>query len=225
MYIIIVGAGNIGSNLIDMASGDGNDVVVIEKDTTRANEIASSYDCMVLNADATSEGTLSDAGISQAEAVISTTNLDTVNVMVMLLAREHNVPNLVTVVHDPLHIPIFEKIGVHIVENPQRLIADHLYHSVRYPAIQNFMRLDDDAELIELQPEAGASILNVPLQEARARGLLPASALVAVVKRGDRVITPSGETEIRPGDRVTVLAGDSSIKRVLKAFGNGDHRP
>ena len=53
MYIIIVGAGDIGTPLIDIATRSGNEVVVIERDTRKADKIASGYDCMVLNADAT----------------------------------------------------------------------------------------------------------------------------------------------------------------------------
>ncbi|MFB6202527.1 MAG: NAD-binding protein, partial [Halorhabdus sp.] len=37
MYIIIVGAGDIGTPLIDIATRSGNEVVVIERDTQRAN--------------------------------------------------------------------------------------------------------------------------------------------------------------------------------------------
>ncbi len=62
--------------------------------------------------------TLKDANVDRADAVISTTNIDAVNIMVMLLSQEHDVPNLVSVVHDPENLPVFEKIGVTLIENP-----------------------------------------------------------------------------------------------------------
>lgn len=222
MYLIIVGAGKIGSNLIDMATSGGNDVVVIEQKEAVANEISTSYDCLVLNADATDDGVLSDAGIDRADAVISTTNLDTVNAMVMLLAREHDVPSLVSVVHDPNHISIFEKIGAHIVENPQRLIADHLYHSVRYPGIKNFMRLGNETEFIEVGVKERAPILDRPLQEAREQGVLPEDVLVAAIKRGEHVVMPKGDTTVEEGDLVTVLVDESSMNDLLRAFAHPD---
>lgn len=37
MYIIIVGAGDIGTSLIDIATQSGNEVVVIERDEKQAN--------------------------------------------------------------------------------------------------------------------------------------------------------------------------------------------
>lgn len=220
MYLIIVGAGKIGSNLIDMATGEGNDVVVIEQDEEVANEISGTYDCLVLNADATEGDILEDASIDRADAVISTTNIDAVNTMVMLLAREYEVPSLVSVVHDPTHIPIFEKIGVNIVENPQQLIADYLYHSVRYPGIEDFMKLSEESEFIEIEPMDGASITEQSLSEARTAELLPENVLVAAIKRDEEVLTPGGDTVIAPEDSVTVLVNDTSADGVLSAFGH-----
>ncbi|MDR5673581.1 TrkA family potassium uptake protein [Halalkaliarchaeum sp. AArc-GB] len=223
MYLIIVGAGKIGSNLIEMATGDGNDVVVVEQDEEVANEISSRYDCLVLNADATESNILEDAGIERADAIISTTNIDAVNTMVMLLAREYEVPSLVSVVHDPAHIPIFDKIGVNIVENPQQLIADHLYHSVRYPGIKDFMTLSEDSEFIEIEPADGSAITQQRLSEARAEGLLPEDVLVAAIKRGEDVLTPKGDTVLSSGDLVTVLVNDTSVDEVLSTFGHSSN--
>ena len=62
MYIIIVGAGDIGTPLIDIATQSGNEVVVIERDETRANRAADEFDCLVLHDDATTKDTLDDAG-------------------------------------------------------------------------------------------------------------------------------------------------------------------
>ncbi|WP_114578362.1 TrkA family potassium uptake protein [Saliphagus sp. LR7] len=225
MYLIIVGAGKIGRNLVEMATGEGNDVVVIEENDEVANEISSEFDCLVLNADATESNLLEEAGVARADAVISTTNIDAVNTMVMLLAREHDVPSLVSVVHDPVHIPIFEQIGVNIIENPQRLIADYLYHSVRYPGVQDFMELSENSEFIEIQPQKDAPVTQQSLSGIREAGILPEDVLIAAIKRDSEVLTPKGNTVMTVGDLVTVLVNDEELDVVLSAFGhetNGD---
>ncbi len=89
MYIVIVGAGDIGMPLIDIATRSGNEVVVIENDPEHADQVAGEYDCLVLNDDATAHGALLDAGIKNADALISTTDRDATNIMVCLLAQEH----------------------------------------------------------------------------------------------------------------------------------------
>lgn len=118
MYIIVIGAGRTGSTVIDLATQDNNEVVVIERDTTLAEEVSASYDCLVINADAASKEILLEAGIEEADALISTTETDAVNLMVTMLGRDYGVDTLVSSVNNPTHIDLFEDLGVSIVENP-----------------------------------------------------------------------------------------------------------
>lgn len=220
MYLIVVGAGSIGSNLIDLAVDDGNDVVVIGRDEARARAVSQRHDCLVLNTDATTNGALRDADIDRADAVISTTNIDAVNIMVMLLAQEHDVPNLVSVVHDPEHLPVFEKIGVNLIENPQRLIADHLYHSVRYPGVHDFIELDNGTELVELTVTEDAPMAGQLLGAAKEEGVLPDGCLVVALKRDGKIRAPQGHTTVQTGDQVTVFTDDATLSDAVAAFTN-----
>jgi trk system potassium uptake protein len=222
MHLIIVGAGNIGTPLIARAVADGNDVVVIERDESRANAAAAEHDCLVLNGDATNNGTLREADVGGADAVISTTDVDAVNIMVMLLAQEHDVPNLVSVVHDPEHLPVFEKIGVNLIENPQRLIANYLYHSVRYPNVSDFIELDDETELIELTVGEGSPMAGRLLEDAHSSGSLPEGCLVVALGRDGRIMAPRGSTTIRAGDQVTVFTDDTTLPDAVAAFTNDE---
>ncbi|MGM0372568.1 MAG: potassium channel family protein, partial [Halobacteriota archaeon] len=135
MYLIIVGAGDIGTPLIEIATAAGNEVVVIERDEARADLIASEYDCLVLNADATNIDTFEEAGAGKADAIISTAEHDATNVMTSLLAEEYEIPHILSVVHNTDHRDLFQRIGVQTMENPEELIADHLYRAVERPAI------------------------------------------------------------------------------------------
>ncbi|ERG91808.1 MAG: K+ transport system, NAD-binding component, partial [Haloquadratum walsbyi J07HQW1] len=87
MYLVVVGAGDIGTPLIEIATRGGNEVVVIEHDDERAEHAATDHDCLVINDDATVKDTLVDAGADRADALISTTDQDAVNIMVCLLAK------------------------------------------------------------------------------------------------------------------------------------------
>lgn len=220
MYLIIVGAGDIGRPLIDIASRGGNDVVVVEQDEVRAEEIAASYDCLVIRADATVHETLIDAGADRADAVIATTDRDATNVMVSLLAQEFEIPNIVSVVHNPEHMKVFEQIGVNTMENPQRLIAEHLYRAVQRPSIVDFLTLGDSAEVFEIVVDDGAPIVGYTVKEAAEDGLLGDDILlVAVERNGDeRPITPRGNTRIDAGDVLTVYSGTGATDEVTRAF-------
>jgi trk system potassium uptake protein TrkA len=219
MYVIVVGAGQIGTQLIDTATRGEHDVVVIEKHEGRADQAASEFDALVLNADATTRSTLEDAGVEKAGAVISTTDRDAVNVMVMLLAREFGVPARVSVVHDPEHMPLFRELGVNAIENPQQLIAEYLLRSVERPSVTDFMHLAGDAEIFEISVTESAPIAGKTLREADEAGLLGEDMLVVAVERGDHTITPKGNTEVQAGDAVTVYSERGIVPDVTRPFG------
>ena len=51
MYIVIVGASGIGKRLTELALKDGNhNVIVIDKEQARCEEIARKYDAVAINA-------------------------------------------------------------------------------------------------------------------------------------------------------------------------------
>ncbi|EMA49240.1 MULTISPECIES: potassium channel family protein [Halococcus] len=225
MYIVIVGAGGIGTPLIEVATAGGNEVVVIEHDAAKAEAAATEYDCLVLNDDATIKETLEDAGADRADALISTTERDATNIMVCLLAQELDVPDVVSVVHDPDHLNVFRQIGVTGMENPQRLIAEHLYRAATRPSIVDFMRIGEHAEVFEVTVAEDADIAGYTLAEADEAGLLPEETLIVAVEReGGDPITPRGGTRIEVGDLLAVYSGEGATPEVTDVFGcDEDH--
>jgi len=226
MYLVIVGAGDIGTPLLEIATTGGNEVVAIERDEGRAERASRQYDCLVINDDATTKETLQDAGAERADALISTTDQDATNVMVCLLAQELDVPNIVSVVHNPEHMNLFKQIGVNTMQNPQRLIAEYLYRAVERPSIVDFMRIGEEAEVFEISVGPDAPIAGKTLREANGAGLLGKGTLIVAIERdGDgEPIAPRGDTRIEAGDLLTVYSSEGATSEVTDIFGHGgDH--
>ncbi|SHG98727.1 potassium channel family protein [Halobaculum gomorrense] len=221
MYVVIVGAGDIGTPLIELATDGGNEVVVIERDPDRAEEAATTFDCLVIEDDATSKDILLDAGADRADAVISTTDHDATNIMVCLLAEELAVPTVVSVVHDPAHMDVFRRIGVNTMENPQRLIADYLYRAVERPTIVDYMRVGDEAEVFEIRVGERSELDGRTMQEAHEAGALGDDTLVVAIERdgADEPIIPRGGTRTQAGDLCTVYSGRGAVPEVTEPFG------
>lgn len=217
MYIIIIGAGKIGSELIDLASGD-HDIVVVEKLEERAQTISSQYDCMVINADGTSRETLEDAGIHEADAVITTTDQDAVNLMVCMLAKEFDVESIVSVVHEGKNETMFNELGVNVIANPPQIIARDLYRAVQRPQIKDFMDLMGSAEVFEITATPDSRIVGVPLEKAKNQGILPRDTIVVAIERDQDVITPTGDTTIEGGDLITVFSKQGSSDPITSIF-------
>jgi len=194
MYAIVVGAGDIGTPLIDIATRSGNDVVVIERNAERAEEAADEFDCLVLNDNATTKDALEDAGAERAGALISTTEADATNFMVCLIAEELDIPEIVSVVHNPEHMSIFEQIGVNTMENPQRLIAEHTLVDSNEEGL-----LHDNMLVVAIERNGAEN------PEAE-----PA--------------TPRGDTRIEVGDLLTVYSATGATPETTDVFGHyADH--
>ncbi|MUV59870.1 TrkA family potassium uptake protein [Halobacterium sp. CBA1126] len=224
MYIVIVGAGDIGDPLIEIATAGGNEVVVIERDDERAERASRNYDCLVINDDATSKETLEEAGADRADALVSTTDQDATNVMVCLLAQELEVPDVVSVVHNPEHMNLFRQIGVNTMQNPQRLIAEYLYRAVKRPSIVDFMRIGEEAEVFEITVEPDAPITGKTLREADEEELLGEEMLVVAIERNGEgpPVTPRGDTTIEAGDLLTVYSSEGATPDVTDIFGHAE---
>lgn len=220
MYVIIVGAGNIGQPLIEIATSGGHEIVVIERDEGRAGTTAETFDCLVLHADATLKETLVEAGAHEADAIISTTDHDATNIMVCLLAQELEIPQLVSVVHRPEDLGVFRQIGVHVVENPQRLIAEYLFRGVSHPSVRDHMKVGDGAEIFQVEVPPGAPIAGKALSEAAEEGILGEDALVVALDRPDagQSVIPRGHTVVNAGDNVVVYVAAGAGERVRAAF-------
>jgi trk system potassium uptake protein TrkA len=224
MYLVIVGAGDIGTPLIDIATAGGNEVVVIERDEERAERASRQYDCLVIHDDATVKDTLQEAGVDRADAIISTTDQDATNIMVCLLAQELEVPDIISVVHNPEHMSVFRQIGVNTMQNPQHLIAEYLYRAVKRPSIVDFMQIGEQAEVFEITVKENAPIKGKTLQEANEDGLIGGETLIVAIDRNGEgePITPRGNTRIEAGDLLTVYSGEGATPEVTDIFGHAE---
>ena len=224
MTAVVIGAGRIGSSVLELAADADVGVTVIERDHERAHDVDTSGNCHVIHGDATERDALHEAGVSDADAVIATTEEDAVNLMVLMLARDLGCETLVSVVHDRANISMFRELGATIIENPQRLIAEYLFRGTYNPGVQDFMHVgdaDSDAEVFEISVSKGASIVGETLEEADVAGYLPPSMVVVAVERDGDVIIPRGHTKVECDDLVTVFSKDGITEEVVTPFNPG----
>ncbi|ESP89714.1 potassium channel family protein [Candidatus Halobonum tyrrellensis] len=218
MYIIIVGAGRTGSKVIELATQDDHEVVVIERDQKLAEETSATYDCMVINADAASKDIMLEAGIQEADALISTTESDSVNLMISMLGKQYDVETLVSSINDPQHMDLFGDLGVNIVESPHELNGQYLYRTVQRPTIRDFMEIGSGAEIFELTVEEGAPIAGLSLIDADSEGLLPEETVIVAIVRDGELNIPRGQSDIQADDTVTIFVKNGASDRITDAF-------
>ncbi len=206
MYMIIVGVGEIGRSLVEIASKGTNDLVVIEENREKAENISREYDLGIYTADAASQDVLLEAGADRADALVATTSDDATNLMVMTLGRELSVPSLVSVVNQSGHSKLFRAQGVNVMEHPEDLVAEHLYNAIQRPKIKDFIPLSGEARVFKATVSTDSSILDTTLEQAKKSRALPEGILIVAIEREGQTLVPSGSTKLEEGDSLTIFA-------------------
>jgi len=213
MYLIIVGAGEIGEKLITLALKNRDDVVVIEKDKDKCNEISKKYDVVVVNADATEKDTLIDSGADNADALISTAD-DATNLLVISLAKSIGIPSLVSLVNNEENEPMFIEKGVNIVGNPAAITAEYLYNAVLRPMVKDFMTLGNKAEIFKISIPNESKVVGKPVGNVK----LPRGVNIIAIERNDEIVIPSEKSVFKEGDLITLLARKDKIDKTMSVF-------
>ena len=215
MYIVIVGAGGIGKRLTELTLKDGNhNVIVIDKDQARCEEIARKYDAVAINADATQEDTLDESEVKKADVLVTTTDDDATNLMVVSLAKNKGVKHLISVVNQEESKPMYMEKGVKMVKSPNIVMAEHLYKSIKHPTVEEYMNVGVYAEIFRLPINSNSKLSGKTITDIG----LPKKSLIVAVERDRKFIIPTDDIELFSGDKVTVLAHKDQVNRVASLF-------
>ena len=120
-------SGTVTKQLIAIAKEQGYKVSVIEKQEERARDIMQEFDVRVFHADIAKGKILEEADVKNANTIIATTRDDAVNLMAMMLGKHYQVENLITMLQDKEHRTMFEKLGVQVLSDPEKIIAQKLF--------------------------------------------------------------------------------------------------
>ena len=87
MKIIIVGAGKVGYTLSEQLSKENHDVTIIDSEEAALRRASDTLDVMGIKGNGVSIPVLKNAGADTADLLIAATNLDEVNMVCSLTAR------------------------------------------------------------------------------------------------------------------------------------------
>ena len=85
-------------------------------------------------------------------------------------------------------------------------------------SITDFMNLSGGAEVVELTVASAAPMAGLTLREANQRGVIDPEALVISIERDEEMLTPKGDTRIRPDDVVTLFSRTGVDEETIDAF-------
>ncbi len=214
MYMIVVGAGNLGYYLAQILLEEEHDVVVVERDEKACEKISNELDLVATKGDGTDPKVLEKAGIKEADAVIALTGQDETNMVVSLLAKELGAKNVAArigrVEYDE---SVLKKLGIDIVIHPEAAAAGYIAELITKPDVLDLAFISrGEAEIMEIKVSQKSKIAGKKVKEIEHP---PGSAIVAVYKH-ENLIIPEPDTTIEVGTKILILAKREVAEKVRK---------
>jgi len=213
MRIVIVGAGQVGSTVVEALHAE-HDLSVIDVARERLEALAYRYDVGTIEANGASRKALQDAGVDKADLFIACTSRDEVNLVACSFARIE-APKATTVIRtsNVEYIQLWRagRLDVDFAVSSEVETAHAVSRSIGMPAARQtdvFARGQVQIVEFDVLDGADASLVGPPLREAR----IPADSRVLGIIRGDSVTLPRGGETIATGDRIVVIGSPEAAR-------------
>ena len=216
MYVIIVGAGNVGHYLAHRLFGDKHTIALVEKDRAMCDLIGQELDILVVNGDGCEISILQAAGIERADVLAAVTGSDEDNLVICQLAKEvFHIDRTVARVNDSRNEHIFNELGVDVPIDSTGILARVIEEEVSLSDFVNLVTFrKGKLALVRFDLPAESPIISKKVSEVT----LPVESVLLAIVRGDGVFIPRGDTIFKPQDEIVALTRIGEESAVLKTF-------
>ena len=209
MYIIIVGAGEVGSYLARILIEEHHDVAIIDSDERLVRALEGHLDALVVHGTGISHDALRRAGIAKADLVLAVTHVDEINIVACMTAAKYSDARTVARVRHAEYLAgesclTAEELGLSLLVGPERAVATEVVGLLGYRGSGEIHFLAEGrVALLELPLSSDSPLTNESLSELRE--VFPEPSLVAAVQGAHDVRIPRGSDLIKPDERAFIL--------------------
>ena len=223
LKIVVVGAGKVGDTLVNRLADEGHNLVIIDKNGERLNQLADQCDCMCISGNGASHEILEEAGVSESDLFIAVTESDELNLLCCTLARQfNNKLSVIARVRNPEYVRdvsyLRSRLGIEMIINPEYEAAVEASRLLFLPAalsVNSFAH--GQAELVKIQIPEG-NILDGKTIAYLGQNITN-DILIAGVERGNDFTIPNGSFELKSGDVISYISTRKANFNFLKLIG------
>lgn len=214
--VVVLGGGRVGVLTAEGLKRRGVSVKIIEQEEQLAQDIAVKLEGVtVLNGDGTDRDFLIEQGISSADAFISTTKNDELNILTAILVKQLGVSRSLTVINRPSYMQLAEAAGIDVAGSPTMLTARKIAHFVLSGGALSVALVEGtQLEAIEFLVNSRAEVAGKKFSEID----LPEGVVAGAIVHNGRAIIPPDERNVEAGDRVLMITPLANIHNVEKLF-------
>ncbi|NJO67666.1 MAG: TrkA family potassium uptake protein [Rhodospirillales bacterium] len=213
MRIVLVGAGPVATGTASLLMQWGHEVVIIDRDKERIEQLAETLDCGFLIGDGSNPAVLRDAGPEQADYLLCLTDSDQDNILASIVGRSLGFKHVVPKIENEEYEHVCMEIGLEHTIIPDRTIARNLADMIEgHSIIEMSTMIRGDVRFFShlVTPDDGKTVGDIDY---------PKNTRAICIYRGDDFLIPHDETTIHAGDEVIVITERRAIPALTERWG------
>ena len=205
MRIAFVGAGEVTVRTAELLIERGHEVIIIENNAERIEDLSDILDCSFLNGDGSKPAILREVGPDQTDVLFCLSDSDQANLISSLVGRSLGFKRVIPSLQDPEFEGICRELDLKDAIVPSRTISRYLADMV------------EGVDILELSTviKGEARFFTFTVDKEKGRRVaeldLPANARVVCYYRDGRFSLAEEETKLRKGDEVVILTHSECI--------------
>lgn len=200
MRIVFVGAGNVSIGTANALIKKGHEIIIIEIDKTKIDELSEQMDCSFLQGDGSLPHILSEVNPAQTDFLFCLTDNDQANIIASVVGRSLGFTRVVTSISDPQYEGICHELGLSDTIIPSRTISRSLEDMVNGgEPMEVSSILKDDARFYTLIAKEEDAVTAKDLH-------LPEDARVIFYYRDGKIFHVDEATTFHQGDEMVILS-------------------
>ncbi len=221
--IVVIGLGSFGMNLIRTLSKKNTELIAVDINKERINEIKD-YATQPVVMDATSKDNLQSLGIKDVDCVVVACGpaLEA-SILVVHLLREIGVNRIIAKALTEDHEKILSLVGAHEVLFPERDVAIKLANQLDSPNLMDYIPLDSGFVIEELAPPdifIGKTLEQISMRKKFNINVIGIKQIIPDMSSPDTVsdsgltLNPGGSFLIKESDILIVLGTNEDIEKL-----------
>lgn len=213
MYVIILGCGRVGSELAQILSREGHNVVIIDKNVESFRRLGGTFNGITLKGNGFDPALLQEAGIKKAEVFCALTNGDNTNIMAAQMAKKmFNVPKVITRIYDPKRAGIYTALGLDVISGTV-LFASMIRDKIIESRFSSYLIETGDLGTMEI--DIDDRFKGKQVEELN----IPGEFLVTTLVKKNIATIPLPQTILEKGDKIVGVVRTASLDKVKKILG------
>ena len=223
MKIVIAGAGEMGSHLAKMLSGNSHDITVIDSDQKALDEVSALADVIAVEGDSTTVGVLRRASVRRADLFIAVNHEENTNIVSAMLAKKLGAKKSIARIDnneylEPNNKEMFIDMGIDYLFYPEKIAAREVINLLGHTSTTEFVDFSSGKlSLAVFRLEAGSPIIGNP-PTGFDEGEVLSYRTVAIMRDGQTIIPTSDERFVE-GDVAYVIARHDVVPQVMELSG------